>query len=151
MSISVILSFLTVAASRARDSPSRTTRKPGAPLTRTGRAKRPSDEKRWAGAITSRAPRIRTEGPNGPVPASARRTTSGSRMASSPSKSPSRDAARKASTTVPCPAGQWLGRGRRPVEYRADLLEGHGEDVVQDEREPLGRRQRVEHDQQGHP
>ena len=133
--------------------------------------------------MTSRAPRTNPEGPNGPAPASARRTTSGSRMASSPSKSPSRDAARKASTTVHClarsalpageaaagpavgrgrdgvrrrgaqavpgPAGQLLGRGRRTVKYRADLLEGHGEDVVQDEREPLGRRQRVQDDQQG--
>jgi hypothetical protein len=43
------------------------------------------------------------------------------------------------------PAGEHLGRGRAAPEDRRDLGEGHGEQVVQDEREPFGRGQRVEH------
>jgi len=35
------------------------------------------------------------------------------------------------------------------LDHRGDLLERHGEHVVQHEGEPLGRRQRVEHHQQG--
>ena len=39
-------------------------------------------------------------------------------------------------------------RGRRATDDRRDLVERHREHVVQHEREPLGRRQRLEHDQQ---
>ena len=45
-------------------------------------------------------------------------------------------------------AGELARRLGRAVDDRRDLVEGHGEDVVQDEREPLGRRQRLEHDEQ---
>ena len=92
-------------------------------------------------------------------------TTSGSSKASSASKSPPRAAARNASTTArrlawfASGAGRVLA-GRRPrlASWRAasaerptigcDLVERHGEHVVQDEREPLGRRERLEHDEQ---
>jgi len=48
-----------------------------------------------------------------------------------------------------CAARELPGRRRRPVDDRGDLLERHPEHVVEDEGEPLGRRQRLEHDQQG--
>jgi len=43
------------------------------------------------------------------------------------------------------------GRLRRAVDHRRDLLEGHGEHVVQHEREPFGWAERVEHDLQRDP
>jgi hypothetical protein len=46
------------------------------------------------------------------------------------------------------PACELPGGGRRPVDQRRDLLEGQVEQVMQDEREPLGRGQRVQHHQQ---
>ena len=97
---------------------------------------------------------------------SARSTTSGSSTATSASKSPSREAARNASTTsrwrvevgvgervlaldaAARAAGELAGRRRGAVEDPRDLVEGHGEHVVQHEREPLGRAQRLEHDEQ---
>jgi hypothetical protein len=39
-------------------------------------------------------------------------------------------------------------RGGRAPDHRSDLLERHGEQVVQHERDPLGRRQRLEHHEQ---
>ena len=48
-------------------------------------------------------------------------------------------------------AGELARGGRGAVDQRADLVEGHGEHVVQDEGEPLGGRERLEHDQQGEP
>ena len=51
----------------------------------------------------------------------------------------------------PRPAGQLPGRGGRAADDRADLVERHGEQVVQDERQPLGGRERVQHDQQRGP
>ena len=45
-------------------------------------------------------------------------------------------------------AGQLARRLGRSVDDRRDLVEGHGEDVVQHEREALGRAQRVEYDEQ---
>jgi hypothetical protein len=48
-----------------------------------------------------------------------------------------------------CPAGELLGRRRSPADHGRDIPERHLERVVQDERQPLVRRQRVEHDQQG--
>ena len=97
----------------------------------------------------------------GPRPGRARPAT--------PSKSPSREAARNASTTSRCRArsasgaasAPWTRRRARLASCRAasgraahdrrDLLERHGEQVVQHEREPLGRRERVQHDQQRQP
>jgi hypothetical protein len=49
---------------------------------------------------------------------------------------------------LPGTAGQLLGRGWRAVEHRGDFVERDREDVVQHERQPLGRRQRVQHHQQ---
>ena len=49
---------------------------------------------------------------------------------------------------APGPAGELAGRVRGAADDRGDLVEGHGEHVVQHEGEPLGRRQRVEHDEQ---
>src|SRR5438034_8203547 len=45
-------------------------------------------------------------------------------------------------------AGELARRGRRAADDRGDLVERHVEHVVQDEREPLGRAERVEDDQQ---
>ena len=45
-------------------------------------------------------------------------------------------------------AGELPRRGRGPLDHRGDLLERHRKHVVQHEREPLGRRQRLEHHQQ---
>ena len=47
------------------------------------------------------------------------------------------------------PTGQLPGRGRRPVDHDRDLVEAHAEHIVEHERQSLGRRQRLEHDQQG--
>ena len=47
-----------------------------------------------------------------------------------------------------CPAGELARRLRGALDDRRDLVEGHGEDVVQHEREPLRRRQRVQHREQ---
>jgi hypothetical protein len=43
------------------------------------------------------------------------------------------------------------GRGRAAPDDRRDLFVGHGEGVVQDEGEPFGRRQRLEHNHQRQP
>jgi hypothetical protein len=51
---------------------------------------------------------------------------------------------------APGPAGEFPGRLRRAVHDQGDLLERDVEDVVQDEGEPLGGGQRLEHNQQGH-
>ena len=87
----------------------------------------------------------------------------------SASKSPPRAAARKASTTSRCRARSASGRRRRPAPgggpgWRAAgsrpacgptigaiSSKGTREHVVQHEREPLGGRQRLEHDQQRQP
>ena len=47
-------------------------------------------------------------------------------------------------------ARELLCRGRRPSHDGTDLVERHGEQIVQDERKAFGGRQRVEHDQQRH-
>jgi hypothetical protein len=48
-------------------------------------------------------------------------------------------------------AGELAGRLGGALDNRRDLIEGHAEDVVQHEREPLRRRQRLEHDEQREP
>ena len=50
-----------------------------------------------------------------------------------------------------CAAGELARRGRRAGHDQRDLVERHREHVVQDERQPLGRRQGVEHDEQREP
>ena len=52
---------------------------------------------------------------------------------------------------MPRAARELARRGRRPADDRRDLVEGHGEHVVQHERETLGGRQRLEHDEQRQP
>ena len=116
-----------------------------------------SREKVSVCSATARTPRTSLEKPAGKAPPSMRSTTSGSSTTSSASKSPSREAARKAST-----ASRWQARlasaevvaprTRRRARLRVasprrgaahdgpDLFEGHGERVVQHEREPLGGR-----------
>ena len=47
--------------------------------------------------------------------------------------------------SAPSPAGELPRRHRGTVNDGADLAERHTEDVVQDEREPLGGSQRVQH------
>ena len=47
-------------------------------------------------------------------------------------------------------ARELLCRGRRPSHDGTDLVERHGEQIMQDERKAFGGRQRVEHDQQRH-
>jgi len=54
----------------------------------------------------------------------------------------------RAADPAPGPAGQLPRRVRRAPEHGRHLGERHGEQVVQDEREPFGRRERVQHDQQ---
>ena len=54
----------------------------------------------------------------------------------------------RAADAPPRAACELTGRGRAPLDDRRDLLERHPEHVVQDEGEPLRRRQRVEHDEQ---
>ena len=44
--------------------------------------------------------------------------------------------------------GQLPGRRRRAPDYRRDVAERDGENVMQDEREPFGGRQRVQDDQE---
>ena len=56
---------------------------------------------------------------------------------------------RRALHPAPGPARQLPGRVRRPPHDRGDLVERHGEHVVQHERQPLRGSERVEHDQQG--
>jgi hypothetical protein len=46
------------------------------------------------------------------------------------------------------PARQLASRLGGAVDDRRDLVEGHGEDVVEHEREPLGGAQRLEHHEQ---
>jgi hypothetical protein len=43
------------------------------------------------------------------------------------------------------------GRGGGPLDHHGDLLERYGEHVVQHEREPFGRRERLQHHQQRQP
>jgi hypothetical protein len=45
-------------------------------------------------------------------------------------------------------AGELLRRDRRSLHDRRDLAKRHGEHVVQHERDPFGRVQGVQHDQQ---
>jgi hypothetical protein len=46
-------------------------------------------------------------------------------------------------------AGELAGRGRGAFDDGGDLVERHGEHVVQHEREPFGGCERAEHDEQG--
>ena len=56
---------------------------------------------------------------------------------------------RHGTADAPPRAARELPRGgRRAAHDRRDLVEGHGEHVVQHEREPLGRAERLEHDEQ---
>ena len=48
-----------------------------------------------------------------------------------------------------CATGELPRRGRGPADYRGDLLEGQVEHVVEHERQPLRRRQSLEHDKEG--
>ena len=110
--------------------------------------------------LDAAAPRTR-------APESARSTTSGCSSASSASKSPPREAARKASSTSFCRPrsgsaegvaprtrrrarlAELPGRGRAALHDRRDVVERHGEHVVQHEREPLGGLQVLQDDEQG--
>ena len=103
------------------------------------------------------------------APPSARSTTSGSSVATSASKSPSRAAARNASTTsrwrltstsgvgglgadaAAGPAGQLAGRLGERSRRVAISSNGTREHVVQHEGEPLGWCQCLEHDEQREP
>ena len=46
--------------------------------------------------------------------------------------------------------GQLAARRRRPADHLGHFGEGVAEDVVQDERDALGRGHRLEHDEEGH-
>ena len=52
---------------------------------------------------------------------------------------------------APRTAGELAGGVRRPARDGADLGEGHAEHVMQDEGDPLGRGERVEHDKHRQP
>ena len=47
-----------------------------------------------------------------------------------------------------CPAGELTGRLRGPVHDLGDVVEGNGEHIVQDEREPFGGAEGVQHHKQ---
>ena len=112
------------------------------------------------------APRSRFAAAASTAARSARSTASGSSRVTSASKSPWRDAARKASTIScwrrrspgaqfvaaldppPGPAGQLAGGGRRAADDRRDVLERHGEQVVEHEGQALRRAERLEHQEQ---
>ena len=115
---------------------------------------------------TSAAPCISRSEPMLVAATSGTSTTSGSSSRISVSKSPPRAARRNASTTSrwrspssgvgggrslhppPGPARELPRRLGRAFEDLADLVERHREHVVQHEGDPLGRTERVEHDQQ---
>ena len=124
---------------------------------------------RAPGRRRSPAPRTSAERRRCSAAVGARARRRGRARRRAASKSPSRAAARNASTTSRCasrsasgavalaadpaarPAGELARRLGRAVDDRRDLVERHGEHVVQHEREPLGRRQRLEHDEQREP
>ena len=57
----------------------------------------------------------------------------------------------RAADAPPRPARELPRRLRRAVDDGGDLVERHAEDVVEDEGQPLRRRQRLEHDEQRQP
>ncbi len=143
--------------------PSTSTTTPAAPFTSTGRSSAPGSENMIALDATVLAPRSTPVASGRLAPPSDRTTTSGSSTATSRSRSPPRAAAKNASTTSRWRDRSASGTGapwtrRRPrlaswrvavgraIEDRRDLVERHGEQVVQDEREPLGGRERLDHD-----
>jgi hypothetical protein len=155
------LPALTVKPPTENGSPSRFETAPAAPLMSAGCMTRPSCEKVSAQPVTASDPRTSTNLPTGTGPRSARSTTSLSSTVSSAPKSPSR-AARKTSTTSRWRARSASGtafssRTRRRARLAScrvasgsgrrsrDLPERHGERVVQDERELLGRGERLQH------
>src|SRR6266516_4729263 len=164
-SISAILSSLIVRPMARRSFPRGATTTPTAPSTSAGRANRAGRENTRVSFATAWAPRS-SAGPAGSAARSARRTTSGSRTARSALMSPPRAAARKGAGDLPLPgevgagtrgcaldpaagpAGELLGGGRGALHDGSDLIEGHGEQVVQHERDPFGGCQPVEDYQQ---
>ena len=72
----------------------------------------------------------------------------GSRKASTTSRSPGSGTAVRLLHPPAAAAGQLAGGGGGAPDDRGDLLERHREHVVQHERQPLGRRQRLEYDEQ---
>jgi len=145
--------------------PRATTTTPTAPFTSAGCTNRPSREKVRACSATARAPRTSLGAPAGTAPRSEHDVC----VDATSAKSPSRAAAEKASTTsrwrvevgvgnpgrslhpAACAARELPRGGRGALHDRCHLVEGHGEHVVQHEREPLGGGQRVEDDEQRQP
>jgi len=84
MSIPAIFPRLIVKAMTENGFPSSAQTSPGAPLTSAGSLTMPVREKLWALRATFSAPRTSIDPPAGIEPASTRRTTSGSRTATSP-------------------------------------------------------------------
>ena len=119
---------------------------PAAPLTRAGRTHGASDAKVIARLATSAAPRTVIVCAGRRRPPSLCSTTSGSRTATSASKSPS-----CASHPAPRAARQLARCVGGPVDHGSDLAERHGEHVVQHERQPLGGGQLLEHHQHRQP
>jgi hypothetical protein len=170
----VTLAFVKVNVS-ARDSlPPGAKINPTDPLTSAGCTNRsPRESARncfahLAAPLISRALPTSDGGASMRAAASMRTTASGSSTARRPSRSPARAALRNASTSfaLTIPAGvrwcrrtahaparaarQLLCRVRRPSHDGPDLVERHGEQIMQDERQAFGGRQRVEHDEQRH-
>ena len=163
--------WLTVNAATIDRAGNRTS-SPAAPLTMTGSARGAPPRKSAAPLATASAPTI--GGPDErPRTRSGRRPPGGRRPGRAPAAArrsrPSRAAARKASTarrwTARSASGSGAcgsnasaraarelpGRSRRALDDRRDLVERHAEHVVEHEREPLRRRQRLEHDEQRQP
>ena len=61
------------------------------------------------------------------------------------------DAAVGSRDLLPSPPGQLAAGGHCPANGLGHGVEGHLEDVVQDEDDPLGRAEPLQHDQQGEP
>ena len=100
-----------------RGAPAGAVSTPTVPLTSTVRRAAASARNRSAWPATAAAPTSGTT----PAPVSARSTTSGSRTAIKASKSPSREAARNASTTVRCRLTSVSGTGAACTRRRARL------------------------------
>jgi hypothetical protein len=134
---------------------------PGIPLTSTRVDVSTNRRNDIACMATPSAPRTIVTRPGRAARPSERTTTFGSSTASSRWKSPSRDAARNASTLRPLAVEIRVGHrrsldaaagtarelphgGRRPADDPSDLAERHAEHVVQHEGHALGRPQGIE-------
>ena len=173
MSSATIFPPRTVKAPTENGTPSRVVTAPATPFTSAGCVNRLNWANSSARRATASAPHVGPEAPKRPAapagtaPWSARTTTSGSSTASSASKSPLTRGGQEGVDHLALALQVDVGDGRFALNAPAgtagqltrrlggafhdggDLVEGHGEDVVQDEGQPLGGAERVQDHQQG--